>query len=91
MVRIPRNRAPVHPGKILQKEYLEPLGMSRAKLADWVGVPVKWIDEIIAEKWVMTEDSARLLAGAFSTSPRFWLNLQQRWNLYHAMHSELDI
>lgn len=88
MVRIPKNRAPAHPGKILLKEYLEPLGVPQTRFAERIGVPVQRVNEIVKGKRGVTEDTALRLAAALSTSPGFWLNLQQRWNLYQAMHSE---
>ena len=88
MVRIPENRAPAHPGRILLKEYLEPLGVPQTKFADRIGVPVQRVNEIVRGRRGVTEDTALRFAAALSTSPGFWLNLQQRWNLYHAMRSE---
>ncbi len=88
MVRIPKNRAPAHPGRILLKEYLEPLGVQQTKFADRIGVPVQRVNEIVKGKRGITEDTALRFAAALSTSPGFWLNLQQRWNLYHAMNAE---
>lgn len=88
MVRIPKNRAPAHPGKILLKEYLEPLGVPQTKFAERIGVPVQRVNEIVKGKRGVTEDTALRFAAALSTSPGFWLNVQQRWNLYQAMHSE---
>jgi addiction module HigA family antidote len=88
MVRIPKNRAPAHPGKILLNEYLEPLGVPQTKFAERIGVPVQRVNEIIKGKRGVTEDTALRFAAALNTSPGFWLNLQQRWNLYQAMHSE---
>ena len=89
MVRIPKNRPPAHPGRILLREYLEPLGVPQTKFAERIGVPVQRVNEIIKGKRGVTEDTALRFAAALCTSPGFWLNLQQRWNLYRAMHSEL--
>ena len=89
MVRIPKNRAPAHPGRILLKEYLAPLGVPQTKFAERIGVPVQRVNEIIKGKRGVTEDTALRFAAALNTSPTFWLNLQQRWNLYQAMHSEV--
>ena len=89
MVRIPKNRAPAHPGKILLMEYLEPLGVPQTKFAERIGVPVQRVNEIIRGKRGVSEDTALRFAAALSTSPGFWLNLQQRWSLYHAMNSEV--
>lgn len=73
---IPANRAATHPGVILLKEYLEPLGLSQKALAAHIGVPVQRINEIIRGKRGISPDTAWLLAETFNTSPEFWLNLQ---------------
>ncbi len=72
---------PIHPGEILREEYLAPLGMSANKLAQAIGVPANRISQIVAEKRVLTADTALRLAKAFGTSPEFWLNLQIAYDL----------
>ena len=73
--------APVHPGEILQKEFLEPLGLSQNRLALALGVPARRINEIVLEKRGITADTALRLARYFKMSPQFWLGLQMDYEL----------
>jgi len=72
---------PVHPGEILREEYLVPINLSANALAQVLGVPANRISAIVAEKRAVTADTALRLARAFKTSPEFWLNLQQAFDL----------
>ena len=72
---------PIHPGEILREEYLIPLDLSANALAHVLGVPANRISAIVAEKRAVTADTALRLARAFKTSPEFWLNLQQAFDL----------
>lgn len=73
--------APIHPGEILQVEYLEPLGVTQHRVAVAIGVPPRRINEIVHGKRGITADTALRLARYFGTSERFWLNLQSRYEL----------
>lgn len=72
---------PVHPGKILQEEFLKSLGVSQYRLANDVGVPPRRINEIVLGKRGITADTALRLGRYFGTSPQFWMNLQTRYDL----------
>ena len=72
---------PIHPGEILQAEYLEPLGLSQYRLAHDLSVPPRRINEIVHGTRAITADTALRLARFFGTSDRFWLNLQARYDL----------
>lgn len=87
MVRIPTHRTPVHPGEMLVEEYLKPLGISQSQLAASIRVPFQRINLICNGKRGVTPDTALRLARALNTTPDFWLNLQLRWDLYHALHT----
>jgi addiction module HigA family antidote len=78
---IPRHRIPKHPGEILQKEFLAPLGLTQVKLAAHIGVSVQRINEIIRGKRGITPETAWLFAQAFGTTPQFWVNLQANHDL----------
>jgi len=69
------------PGEILEKEFMEPLGLSQNKLARDIDVPVTRISDIIHGRRGITADSALRLAVYFRTTPEFWLNLQTRYEL----------
>ncbi|WP_448808437.1 HigA family addiction module antitoxin [Agromyces bauzanensis] len=72
---------PIHPGEILLEEFLEPLGVSQYRLALTIGVPPRRINEIVHGKRAITPDTALRLSRALGTSERFWLNLQNRYDL----------
>lgn len=72
---------PVHPGEVLLEEFLGPLGLSQYRLARDISVPPRRINEIVHRKRAITADTALRLARYFSTSERFWLNLQSRYDL----------
>lgn len=73
--------APIHPGEILQYEFLEPLGVSQYRLAKDVTVPARRINEIVRGTRAISADTALRLSRYFGTSERFWLNLQARYDL----------
>lgn len=79
-----RKRAPVHPGRILLKDYIEPLKLTRTELAEKLGVSRKAISSIVNEHKSITTDMALRLSKAFDTTPDLWLNLQKNYDLWHA-------
>jgi len=79
---MPRKKlTPVHPGEVLLEEFLGPLGLSQYRLSREINVPPRRINEIVHRKRAITADTALRLARFFSTSERFWLNLQSRYDL----------
>lgn len=78
---IPSNRASTHPGVILLKEFLEPLGQSQKALAEHLSIPVQRVNEVVRGKRGVTAETAWLLGEAFKTSPEFWLHLQATYDL----------
>ena len=72
---------PVHPGEILLREFMEPMGISQNRLARDLGVPVPRIHEIVHGRRAITPETALRLARYFGTSAESWLNLQQRYDL----------
>jgi addiction module HigA family antidote len=72
---------PVHPGEILRKEFLTPLGLSANKLALDLRVPVTRISEIVNERRSISPETALRLAQYFNTTPEFWMNLQTQYDL----------
>jgi addiction module HigA family antidote len=71
----------IHPGEILRDLYLEPLDMAAYALAKHLNVPRTRIERIIAEKSGITTDTALRLAKLYKTSPEFWLNLQNAYDI----------
>jgi len=72
---------PVHPGEILDAEFLQPLGISQYRLARDVKVDPRRINAIVLGKRAVTADTALRLSRYFGLSERFWLNLQARYDL----------
>lgn len=90
MIRVPSHRAPTHPGEMLLKEFLNPMGLTQRQLADAIDVPYQRVNEIINEKRGVTPSTALRLARFFDVSADFWLNLQMRWDLYFAQQAEAE-
>ncbi len=74
----------IHPGEILREEVLKPMKMSSYELATQLHVPAPRINDIILEKRGITADTALRLARYFSTTERFWMNLQASYELRNA-------
>ncbi len=70
----------IHPGEHLAEE-LEALQMSAAELARKLGVPTNRVTQILNGTRSVTGDTALRLAHFFGTSPQFWLNLQNLYDL----------
>src|SRR5271157_633798 len=74
-------RPPVHPGEVLREEFMKPLGISINGLALELHLPVTRISQIVNERRGLTADTALRLARHFGTSPGFWMNMQQEYEL----------
>ena len=74
----------IHPGEILLEEFLKPMGISQYKIAKDINVSARRINEIVHCKRSITADTALRLGRFFGISPRFWLNLQSRFDLERA-------
>ncbi|OGA03531.1 MAG: addiction module antidote protein, HigA family [Betaproteobacteria bacterium RIFCSPLOWO2_02_FULL_62_17] len=72
---------PIHPGEILREEFMKPLGLSANALAQRLGVTAARVNEIANEQRGITADTALRLGRCLSTTPEFWMNLQQRYEL----------
>ena len=82
---LPKKRPPTHPGEMLLKEFLEPLGMTQKAFATHLGWTYARLNEVINGRRQVSADSALALGEALRTGPEFWLNLQRDWDLWHAM------
>jgi addiction module HigA family antidote len=71
----------VHPGEVLVEEFLKPLAVSQYRLAKRVGVPMTRIAEICRRRRGISADTALRLAKFFGTSSKFWLGLQEDYDL----------
>ena len=78
---MPKTRiTPVHPGEYL-KELLDELGLSQYRLAHDIAVPAMRISHIVHGKRPVTAELALRLGRYFGQSPRYWLNLQSRYDM----------
>ncbi|MBA3276481.1 MAG: HigA family addiction module antidote protein [Chloroflexia bacterium] len=76
-----RERKPIHPGEVLSEDVLAELNMSGRQLADVLKVSPNRISEILRGRRAITADTALRLSRWLGTSPDFWLNLQQMYDL----------
>ena len=74
----------VHPGELLQHEFLDPLGLTQSALAAHIGVSTRRINEICRGKRAISAETALLLSGALGTTPQFWMNGQSLYELARA-------
>jgi len=76
-----KNIANVHPGEILQEEFLIPMEISAYKLSKSIGVQQTRISLIVKGERGITADTAMRLSKYFGTTPEFWMNLQREYDL----------
>ncbi len=70
-----------HPGEILRRDFLEPMGLSVYALANAIKVPRSRVNDIVRGRRAITADTALRLARYFGTSPELWVNLQAHYDL----------
>lgn len=80
-------RKPVSVGEMITSEFLEPLGITQGQLAETMGVSRKTVNELCTNRRSVTADTALMLAKVFSNTPDFWLNLQQRNDIWTVLHT----
>ncbi|WP_341757694.1 HigA family addiction module antitoxin [Candidatus Tisiphia endosymbiont of Ditula angustiorana] len=74
----------ISPGQILLEEFIEPMGISQSQLARDIGVPVTRINNIIKHHRSITADTALRLGKYFNVNPRWWMNMQNQYDLEFA-------
>ena len=81
-------RPPTHPGEILDKEFLEPLGRgAQTAAAARMGMSLNRLNEILIGKRGVSAESAVLIGALTGTDPRMWLGMQADFDLWHAMRA----
>ena len=78
---ISKDLNPIHPGEVLAEDFLKPLDITQSRLAKHIGVTVQRVNEVVNGRRGISPETAWLLAQAFGTSPQFWLNLQNQYDL----------
>jgi addiction module HigA family antidote len=77
MERLPN----IHPGEVLSEEFLKPLGITAYRLSKALGIPQTRVSEILKRNRRVTADTALRLSQYFGTSPKFWLGLQNEFDI----------
>jgi antitoxin HigA-1 len=90
MIRVPTHRTPTHPGEMLLEEFLVPINLTLQELATAIYVPTADMQAIVQQQQAITPSLSLRLAKYFGTSIDFWMNLQLRWDLYHALNAEAE-
>lgn len=72
---------PVHPGEVLWHDFMEPMGITKYRLAKDTGMPADRVGRLVRGTRAFTADTALRLARYFGTTPDFWMNLQARFDL----------
>ena len=80
----------IHPGEILQDEFLIPLGITPYKLAKETHIPQTRVSEIIKGNRRITADTALRLSQFFGNSPKFWLGLQDDFDIENELDEKKD-
>jgi addiction module HigA family antidote len=75
---------------MLLAEFLEPMGLTQRDLAEGIRVPYQRINELVNCRRGVTPSTALRLAKFFGNTPGFWMNLQLRWELFHAQAAEAE-
>jgi addiction module HigA family antidote len=72
---------PIHPGEILQEDFLTPMNISAYRLAKETYMDQTRVSEILKGKRSVTIDTALRLSKFFGTSPEFWVNIQTQYDM----------
>jgi len=84
---LPRHRPPTHPGEMLLKEFLEPLGVSQVEAAKRLRVPFQRLNAIVKGRRAVSADMALLLEALTGWDAEIWLTLQAKWDLWHILRA----
>jgi antitoxin HigA-1 len=80
----------VHPGEILSEEFLKPLEITAYRLSKDIGIPQTRISEILKGNRRITADTSLRLSKYFGTSPKFWLGLQDDYDIEEEQNLIID-
>ena len=80
----------IHPGEVLLEEFLNPMDISAYRLSKEIGIPQTRISQIIKGKRRVTADTALRLSAFFGNTPKFWLGLQDDYDLEEESHRNND-
>lgn len=78
----------IHPGEVLSEEFLKPMGITAYRLSKDLGIPQTRVSQILKMKRRITADTALRLSQYFGTSPKFWLGLQDDYDIEEASRAK---
>ncbi|MBT1708728.1 HigA family addiction module antidote protein [Fulvivirgaceae bacterium PWU5] len=81
----------IHPGEVLQEEFLTPLGLSAYKVSKDIGIPQTRMSEILKGNRRITADTALRLSKYFGNTAKFWLGLQDDFDIEEALQAKSKI
>ena len=84
---LPTRRPPTHPGEMLLKEFLEPLGVSQVEAAHRMKIPFQRLNAMIKGRRGVSADTALLFEALTGWDAQMWLALQAKWDLWHAQRA----
>jgi antitoxin HigA-1 len=84
---LPTNRPPTHPGEMLLKEFLEPLGVSQVEAAQRMKIPFQRLNAIVKGRRGVSADTALLFEALTGWDAQIWLALQAKWDLWQALRT----
>ena len=82
---LPTHRSPTHPGEMLLKEFLEPLGVSQVEAARRMNIPLQRLNAIVKGRRGVSADTALLFEALTRWDAQIWLTLQAKWDLWQAI------
>ena len=84
---LPTHRPPTHPGEMLLKEFLGPLGVSQVEAAKRMRIPFQRLNAIVKGRRAVSADTALLLEALTRWDAQIWRTLQAKWDLWHALRT----
>jgi addiction module HigA family antidote len=84
---LPTKRPPTHPGEMLLKEFLEPLGVSQVEAAKRMNIPFQRLNAIVRGRRGVSADTALLFEALTRWDAQIWLTFQAKWDLWHALRA----
>lgn len=78
----------IHPGTVLQEEFLLPMGISAYRLAKDIGIPQTRVSQVLKGERRVTADTALRLSKYFGNSAKFWLGLQNDFDLEEELNGK---
>ncbi len=85
-----KNLPNIHPGEVLSEEFLKPMGISAYRLSKDLHIPQTRISEILKKNRRVTADTALRLSRYFGTTPKFWLGLQDDFDIEEELGTKME-